>query len=69
MIDENDGKPLDADMFFKLKHDIRNQLSNIQLAIEGLKFETEGQEGDYDFYISSLAQSAKKIDQLLNGIE
>ena len=68
MSDEPEGKPVDAEAFDLLKHDIKNQLSNIQLAIEGLKFEVEDKEGDYALYMDSIAKSAKKIDQLLNGI-
>lgn len=53
--------------FLRLRHDIKNQLSNIQLAIAGLKFECQGDTSeDLALYISSLEQSAKAIDLMLN---
>ncbi len=55
--------------FEKLRHDVKNQLSNIQLALEGLRFELEGQEGDTELYLDSLAQSARKIDKLLEDFD
>jgi hypothetical protein len=52
-----------------LKHDIKNQLSNIQLAVAGLKYETAYMEADSKLYIDSIADAAVKIDQLLNSIK
>ncbi|MBL4678023.1 MAG: hypothetical protein JKY70_17725 [Mucilaginibacter sp.] len=57
--------PQEDEGFLKLRHDVRNQLSNIQLALAGLEFECEGADEDLSLYISSIAQSAKKIDELL----
>ena len=51
--------------FLQLKHDIRNQLSNIQLALAGLEFECSGAEEDLALYLSSISESAKNIDKLL----
>lgn len=67
MADEQ--KPVDAEEFNLLKHDIKNQLSNIQLALEGLKYEVEEIDIDVELYLDSIVQSAKKIDDLLNNIE
>ena len=61
--------PLSSKDFDMLKHDIRNQLSNIQLALEGLKYEVDNQKGELDLYFDSMSQSAKKIDKLLDGFE
>jgi len=62
-------KLISSEVILLLKHDIKNQLSNIHLALEGLKF--EGKDGDTDckLYMDSLEQSAKKIDVLLNSID
>ncbi|TWR24246.1 hypothetical protein FPZ42_17335 [Mucilaginibacter achroorhodeus] len=51
--------------FLKLRHDIRNQLSNIQLALAGLEFECDQTNEDLALYLSSIAESAKRIDKLL----
>lgn len=61
--------PLQSEVFYKLKHDIKNQLSNIQLALEGLKYDIEDKEADLSIYMYTLDQSAKKIDALLNNIK
>ncbi|MES2267889.1 MAG: histidine kinase dimerization/phospho-acceptor domain-containing protein [Bacteroidota bacterium] len=50
-----------------LKHDIKNQLSNIYLALEGLRYEVEDKNGDLDLYMDSITQSAQKIDKLLGN--
>ncbi|WP_374950946.1 histidine kinase dimerization/phospho-acceptor domain-containing protein [Mucilaginibacter sp.] len=59
----------DTEEFGNLKHDIKNQLSNIQLSLEGLKYETDTTNPDLKLYLDSITQSAKKIDELLNNIE
>ncbi|RYU89553.1 hypothetical protein EWM62_14645 [Mucilaginibacter terrigena] len=66
MAAEDTNKPRDFDM---LKHDIKNQLSNIQLALEGLRYEVEDNNSDLNLYLDSLTQSAQKIDKLLEGFE
>jgi hypothetical protein len=65
----SDNKPVNLDDIVILKHDIKNQLSNILLAVEGLKFELEDKQDDVSLYIDSLSQSVKKIDLLLNRIK
>jgi peptidoglycan hydrolase CwlO-like protein len=69
MSDETYGKPVDNEHLLLLKHDIKNQLSNIQLAVEGLRFELDDVNEDITLYIESLSISAKKIDDLLNNIQ
>jgi len=49
-----------------LKHDVRNQLSNINLAIEQLRFElTNEKSEDSAFYLDLIAQSCRKINDIL----
>ena len=69
MAGDEQNKPLSGEAFEMLKHDIRNQLSNIQLALEGLKYEVDDEGKDLSLYFDSMAQSAKKIDKLLDGFE
>lgn len=69
MAGDDANKPTNGGDLDILKHDIRNQLSNIQLALEGLKYEVDNPNGDLDLYFDSMAQSAKKIDKLLEGLE
>jgi nitrogen-specific signal transduction histidine kinase len=66
-MDEN--KLISSEAFEMLRHDIKNQLSNIQLALEGLKYEIEDKGEDLDLYMDSMAQSAKKIDKLLERFD
>ncbi|MFD0766737.1 histidine kinase dimerization/phospho-acceptor domain-containing protein [Mucilaginibacter lutimaris] len=58
--------PLSQEAVDMLRHDIKNQLSNIYLALEGLRYEVEDQNGDLDLYMDSITQSAQKIDKLLS---
>ncbi|GAA3970775.1 hypothetical protein [Mucilaginibacter dorajii] len=51
----------------KLKHDIKNQLSNIHLALEQLKYELPDMPGDSLFYIDMINTSSTKINDLLNN--
>jgi len=48
-----------------LKHDIRNQLSAIQLAIEQLRYEIPSDSADGIFYLDTIAASCVVIDTLL----
>ncbi|WP_184545983.1 hypothetical protein [Mucilaginibacter sp. FT3.2] len=50
----------------KLKHDIKNQLSNIHLALEQLKYELPEMNEDCLFYIDTIETSSTKINNLLN---
>ncbi|MBK0380223.1 hypothetical protein [Mucilaginibacter segetis] len=64
----NNNAPLSFEELLKLKHDIKNQLSNIQLALEGLSFDITENPDECDLYLDSMAKSAEKIDKLLNII-
>ncbi len=48
-----------------IKHDIKNQLSNIHLALESIKYEVNDPTGDIKFCIETIAASAAKIDALI----
>lgn len=67
MADINPDMP-DAAALNMLKHDIKNQLSNIHLALEGLRYEVDDIGGDMGLYMDSVLKSAQKIDQLLELI-
>ncbi|RYD90042.1 MAG: hypothetical protein EOP54_24600 [Sphingobacteriales bacterium] len=68
MATEGEGQVPDLEALLKLKHDIKNQLSNIHLALEGIRYEMEDQEGDMFLYMDSMMKSAQKIDRLLDVI-
>jgi hypothetical protein len=62
------GKPTE-DNVRRLRHDIRNQLSNINLAVEQLKYEIPDDAGsDSEFYINTIAISCAKINMLLDDL-
>ncbi|PTQ93155.1 hypothetical protein C8P68_10927 [Mucilaginibacter yixingensis] len=48
-----------------LKHDIRNQLSNINLALEQMRYELPVESGDCPFYLDLIKSSCAKINELL----
>lgn len=49
----------------RVNHDIRNQLSNITLSLEQLKYELPADNADALFYIETIASSCKQINELL----
>ena len=69
MAGESEKDILNTEAIKVLKHDIKNQLSNIQLALDGLKYETADREAELELYIDSIAKSAVIIDQLLNSFK
>ena len=50
-----------------LKHDIRNQLSNIQLVIQELRYEINDPSADVLVYLDMIAASCTNINVLLKG--
>jgi len=60
-------KAIDAATMRVLRHDIKNQLSNITLVIEELKYELKDASPDCIMYLDMLSQSALNIDELLKG--
>ncbi|MET3977644.1 nitrogen-specific signal transduction histidine kinase [Mucilaginibacter sp. UYP25] len=67
MGESEQNKAVSNDAMDMLKHDIKNQLSNIYLALEGLRYEVEDKGGDLELYMDSITQSAQKIDKLLGA--
>ncbi len=63
-----DDKQVDLKALRVIKHDIKNQLSNIQLALENIKYEVGDTTEDIKFCIDTIATSASKIDSLVKQI-
>lgn len=64
------GQEPEEEKIRRLRHDIRNQLSNINLAVEQLKYEIPDDAGsDSEFYINTIAISCAKINVLLNDLD
>ncbi len=61
-------QPIDVDALRLIKHDIKNQLSNIHLALDSLKYDLDDTTEDVKFCIDTIAASAAKIDSLLKEI-
>lgn len=62
--EENDDEALR-----KLRHDIKNQLSNIILALEQLRYEIPEPSADILFYIDTISISTNRINALLKNNE
>jgi nitrogen fixation/metabolism regulation signal transduction histidine kinase len=62
-------EPVDAETMNNLRHDIKNQLSNILLALDTLKYETPQPSEDFTFCVETIFTSAAKINELLNEPE
>ena len=63
---ENDGP--NAKTLRLIKHDIKNQLSNIHLALDTIKHDISNPTEDVTFCIDTIAASAAKIDALLKEL-
>ncbi|WP_179415681.1 hypothetical protein HDF19_05415 [Mucilaginibacter sp. E4BP6] len=59
------GNTEERSEFKNLKHDVRNQLSAIQLAIEQLRYEISSDSADGIFYLDTIAASCVVIETLL----
>ncbi len=62
-----DDKVIDARTFHIIKHDIKNQLSNINLVTEQLKYEMQNAPADQLDYLEMIVSSTSKIDAILNS--
>jgi hypothetical protein len=62
-------RTLDAAALRTLRHDIYNQLSNIYLSVEQLRYEIPEHSGDCSFYLDSIFLSSAKINALLKDTE
>jgi hypothetical protein len=63
------GKQIDAEALQLLQHDIKNQLSNIHLALENLRYEITDPTDDANFFMDTILVSAAKINDLLKETE
>jgi nitrogen-specific signal transduction histidine kinase len=52
-----------------IKHDIKNQLSNISLALEQLRFEVPDESEDCQYYVETIFTSIKKINTILDSMQ
>ncbi|HWZ35140.1 MAG TPA: hypothetical protein VNW51_03230 [Mucilaginibacter sp.] len=60
---------MDAETLQMLRHDIKNQLSNINLALDTLKYEVSDPSEDFLYCLESISTSAAKINELINAAE
>ncbi|MBC7400541.1 MAG: hypothetical protein H7289_11395 [Mucilaginibacter sp.] len=60
---------VDAEVMSKLRHDIKNQLSNIHMALETIRYETPNPSEDFSFCMETIFISAAKINELLKEPE
>jgi len=63
-----ENKPVE-ELLSTVRHDVRNQLSNIQLALEQLKYEVTDPTEDYLFYVDTIAISCNKINAIMKSLE
>jgi hypothetical protein len=67
--EETPERGVDNETLRNLKHDINNQLSNILLAIEQLRYELADATDDCAFYLDAIAISSSKINELLKAVQ
>lgn len=59
----------DAQKIRMLRHDINNQLSNIYLSVEQLRYEIPDASSDCTFYLDAIVASSDKINMLVKGVD
>jgi two-component sensor histidine kinase len=64
-----EDKGIDAGTFRMIKHDIKNQLSNINLLLDQLKHEMQNAPADQLDYMEMLTLSIAKIDTILKSTD
>lgn len=64
-----EDKPVDADTLRTIKHDIKNQLSNINFLLEQLKHEMQNAPADQLDYLDMVVLSITKIDAILKSTD
>jgi hypothetical protein len=62
-------KEIDEEILRTVRHDIKNQLSNIHMALEQLRYEVTDPSPDCVFYMDSIIMSAEAINKVLIEIE
>jgi hypothetical protein len=62
-------KEINTDLLRVQKHDINNQLSNIYLALDQLRYELPDASADCIFYLDSIGISSEKIHSILQETE
>jgi len=62
----SEERSVEAEAVNKLRHDIKNQLSNIHLALDTMKYEVTAPSEDFLYCLESIAASATKINELIN---
>lgn len=63
------AKALKGNKQLTLRHDVSNQLSNIYLSVDQLRFELPENMDDYRFYLDVIFQSANNINALLKDLK
>jgi nitrogen fixation/metabolism regulation signal transduction histidine kinase len=59
----------EPDRLKEVRHDIRNQLSNIQMAAEQLRYDiSSGEADDSLFYLTLITESCMKINESLKEV-
>jgi nitrogen-specific signal transduction histidine kinase len=61
--------PADTEATSRLRHDIKNQLSTIHMALEALKYEIPNPSEDFTFCMNTILTSATKINELLKDLK
>ncbi len=69
MVSPEKGKGGNPDNMRLLRHDIKNQMSNIYLALAQLRFELSDASDDCKFYMDAILMSSDRIIEILKENE
>lgn len=66
--EDKNGKGAGHEALCNLRHDIKNQLSNIHLAVEQLRYEIPDISEDCTFYLDSIIKSSEVINKRVTDL-
>lgn len=61
-------KNSDSEKLRSVKHDVKNQLSNMILCMEQLRYEITDPEPDWKYYMDAISDGCSRINKLINEL-
>ena len=63
-----ENKIINAEQLRQLKHDVKNQLSNMVLCLEQLRYEIKDPEPDWTYYMNAISKGCSTINNILTEL-
>ncbi len=63
-----ENKNIDAEQLRRVKHDVKNQLSNMVLCLEQLRYEIENPHPDWKYYMDAISNGCLVINNIISEL-